>query len=282
MLVVLAVSAPAQAASPESGQVSSGSPKFIWQGDAPGAPFVLGNPLLVDLGRPILCQSPFCDTFNLDVDSAADLQIESSSCADLVTQVEVQKPDGSTVFADGVDNSPRTIIDIPAAPVGRYVVRTLVNVPVGSPAGYIGHATLDLPVIPDSSSPATSDVRRAASLRVHTSRVSYRRARKGRSLRVSISASAPVSDLRATLWRGRVLVGSGRRRSIDSTGVIRLALRRTLKPGRYRLRLSAFEGGRRVSTESTLGVSRAAGASRARAASAPGNAERPAAPSGRC
>ena len=267
MLIVLAVSAPARGATPDSGHVSADSPKIVWQGRAPGAPFVVGNQLLSDLGQPILCQAPFCDTFSLDVATSADLQIESSSCADLVTQIEVQKPDGSTVFADGVDNSPRTIIDLAAAPVGRYVVRTLVNVPVGSTAGYIGHATLDLPATTDTLPAPAIDVSQRAVLRVHTSRVSYRRAGRGRRLRVAVSTSAPVSELRATLRRGRVVVGSGRRRQLNSHGAIRLGLRRTLSPGAYRLQLSGSDGSRRVTTESTLRVSRAAGVRRARAAS---------------
>ena len=70
---------------------------------------------LVEFGQRILCQAPFCDTFALRVLDAADLQIESSSCANLMTQVEVEKPDRSRLFADGVDASPRTIIDTRSA-----------------------------------------------------------------------------------------------------------------------------------------------------------------------
>jgi hypothetical protein len=244
VVMLLALAPRAGAAQPSAGSVANSDPALIWKGTASGSPFIWADILLAARDHPILCASPFCDTFVLHVVDSRDLRIESSSCADDVTAVEVEQPDGSRLFADGLEGSPRTIVDLIAAPAGTYRVRTLVNVLPDATGAYIGHATLTVPAA-------------RATLTARNRTVPDTRATSGDRVRIGLVATAPITSLRAVL-RGahRSIVGKARLAALDGRGSIVFTLSRTLRPGRYRVAITADDGAGAIHAAAVLRVSR--------------------------
>jgi hypothetical protein len=215
-------------ATPPTGQVSAASPDVFWQGTAQGAPLGYANPVVARAGLPMLCEPSVCDVFTLDVADSADLRIESSSCEDPVTEVEVQKPDGSRIFADGNADSPRTVIDIPRAPQGQYVVRTSVNVLPPARGAYVGQAHLAIP--------------RPITMSIASATISHTHARKGSRVSFFVATTAPVTALKAVLRSRAAVVGVARLANLDDRVQLRLRLSRSLRPGRYGLTVRAHSG----------------------------------------
>jgi hypothetical protein len=251
------VAAPAgRAAEPREGEVSTTSPTVVWSGQASGSPVVWANLALGASNLPILCERPFCDLFTLRVAHTADLEIESNSCLDPMTQVEVERPDGSRVFADGLEGSPRTLVHIPAAATGTYRVRTLVNAPPGAEAGYRGRARLKV-------APAR------AVLRARGRAVSRTRAASGKKVRISLTTTSPLTAIRGILRAKGSVVGSGARNALAERGTLVVTLSRRLRPGAYRLGVVADDGRGSVFATATVRVSRRARASAWRGGSRP-------------
>jgi hypothetical protein len=234
---------PAIAATPSSGQVSHAQPKLVWKGNASGAAFVPPNSVLGPAGYPIVCEPTACDVFTLEVVDSADLHIESSSCADPVTQVEVERPDGSRVVNNGFEDSPRTVIDLRAAPVGTYIVRTIVNAMPSQPSAYIGHASLS---VPELTTMSVTDVS-----------ITSRHAHRGARITVPVSVSAGVSAIRALLrGHGRV-VGTGLTARVEDRGKVQIRLTRSLGPGRYTVRVAGRDdSGAVIAGRSVIRVTR--------------------------
>jgi hypothetical protein len=247
----IACSASSAYGAPDEGTVSLTSPALVWQGSAGGSPVIWADFVLAGQGNPIVCPPVFCHAFSLHVADSSDLRIESSSCEDDVTFVEVERPDGTREFADGLEGSPRTIVDIANAPVGTYVVRTLVNRPPPEGA-YVGHATLATP----PSRVSLTAVSRMLKVAL---------ARRGRAVQMALSASGPITGVRGVLRSGRSIVGSGGLLSLDGRGKLAVTLSRALRPGRYRLTVTADDGVGEVVATAVLRISRRH--ARARAAS---------------
>jgi hypothetical protein len=233
------------------GTVSRGAPALVWKGSASGSPVLWADIALAAEGQPILCPPAFCDAYTVQVADSADLGIESSSCEDDVTAVEVERPDGSRLFADGLEGSPRTIVDIAQAPVGAYVVRTLVNRAPLEGGAYIGHATLAFPL--------PRVVLKAASRTLTTAH-----ARHSRSVWFALSASGPITTVRGVLRRNGAVVASGRLAALDGQGRLSLAFSRALRAGVYRLTVTADDDSGQVVAKARLRIARKR--SRARAA----------------
>jgi hypothetical protein len=91
---------------------------------------------------------------------------------------------------------------------------------------------------PGSSAPSSSDAPRPA-LRVTTRGASARSTNRSRALRVGVTSNVALSLVRGVLrdGRGRTVATGGLGR-LERRGILRLRLRRALRPGRYTLRLT--------------------------------------------
>ena len=244
-----AFAAPATAAEPESGSVTTTQPTATWTGsiDDPGA-YDLAGWYLGFMGPT--CAPPFCDEFALNVGAGGTaLTIEVAGNGAENVAFEVEDPNGDSVYVDVEDTEfaasrSRTIED--PAP-GDWIIR----VSGTGTFDYTGRATLGgatappAPVAPTGGQaapppvqpqpspppqqqpePAGGERRRAPAPTVtirplsRTAR-SARRLRRGARVSVGLDASGPLRDVTVALvpaGRSPKILGSGRLASLGRLG----------------------------------------------------------------
>jgi hypothetical protein len=233
---------PVIAAEPGDGTVSSSSPKVEWTGEAAG----YGTSVLSDVNGSFLpvCEAPNCDVFTLNVADQADLTIAlTTDDGSGFMTAEVERPDGSITYDGGSETADTTTFKIKKAAPGAYIVRAQTNNTLADDFGYRGVAQLAVPSAapaPVTAQPTpapASPAQAPATLTIHTRKASAKRA-KGK-LKVALSSDQPVSDVVATLRKGSRKVGSGRLAALDGKARLKVRVARKLKPGRYRLSVTA-------------------------------------------
>lgn len=240
LLALLLLSAtPAVAADPESGKVSKATPVATWN----GAVTAFASWQLYNQGQNE-CLPPSCDTFTLEVaDGPAPLKLTVES-ADSNLFVEVVKPDGSSEVFGGATQKATTTLKNAAN--GTYTINVAQNEQTQGAHKGTAELVFPKPAAPAAPAPVVTPATPAAP--AAPVKLSLKAARpKGRSLPVTIKASAPVSRVAATLLRGRKTVARGSLARVDGSAVLRLKLEGKLKRGRHTLRVTALDGsGRRV------------------------------------
>jgi len=269
---------PALAADPESGSISTAAPKVTWGGDTTaGFGTTFGQIFLHLAGQEQPCQSPSCDEFALDVKDAGDITFSVTAETSTISYLQVIKPDGSSVFADGLDPEGQpdnaTVIKIKKAPAGAYKVQTAQNnltVDTYTAFAMLGGATApsqqtqpgppnppsptDPP--PASTTPPPSSQPQPATLSIKAGKPSARKLRRARRLAVRVSTTEPVTDVRVVLARGGKAVGKGALARLDKAATIKLKVGRKIKPGKYSLTVAAKQGARSVGARIKLRIRR--------------------------
>ncbi|HEV2812410.1 MAG TPA: S8 family serine peptidase, partial [Solirubrobacteraceae bacterium] len=137
VLSILALAAPAAAATPESGTVSLAQPTTSWSGKANGYLFTIANDYVGT------CAQPYCDTFALTLAEAGQLTVEATAATGSgFTRVEIERPDGTFVSDGGAADHRETRITIKQAEAGEYTVWVLTNRPATADGSYSASATL--------------------------------------------------------------------------------------------------------------------------------------------
>lgn len=250
---------PAQAATPESGKVSKAAPVQKWSGSAQSFPLTLTN-ILVDGGTLCEPSTTTCDRFTLEVLDTDLLTVQAKSTA--ITQMSVFKPDGSEIFTlGGSANGDVAAITIKDAPPGSYKVEVYQN--ALTPTEYAGRASLGAALAKAGSenkpptSPPPTQGSAPAKITISPRAASSRSLEKSRKLTLSLSSTAPVTEVRATLTKGSKKVASGFLAKLDSKGKLTMKLPKRVKEGSYRVVLTAKgQDGKPVSASSTLKVKR--------------------------
>ena len=232
----------ATAAEPSSGTVSASSPTVSWTGEAETAPFA--RQMRDERFRR--CTPAICDTFALTVADGGQLAVQVKG-EEKAVAVQVTLPDGSTVFADNFDGDPGQPVRIVVqdAKPGDYRVEMWQDATEAEPHALAGDATLSVPTAEAAPPPAGATPTPAAPPADRPSprlmmRTSGLRA-GGRRVRIRVRASAAVRDVRAQLVRRGRVVARGRLTRLDGRATLILRARRSLRPGRYVLGLSATD-----------------------------------------
>ena len=272
-VAVLAAALPtlAVAADPGTGTISTASPRVEWKGSTTGGFATTFSQIFVNVaGEQEPCQAPSCDEFALELADAGDLTVAITADGSTISYVQVVKPDGSAVFADGIDPEGKedntTTLKIKKAPKGAYKVQTAQNSPLDD--GYSAFAQLGTaapapaPAAPAATpapapTSAPAPARPTASLTVKAGRLSARTIAKRRRLSLGLSTTSPVTDVKASLARGSKVVATGALARLDSTGRITLKLKgRSFKAGTYSLVVAARDGAATVGTRIALKIAR--------------------------
>jgi hypothetical protein len=263
----LALAAPAFAATPESGEVSSATPKVEWKGTAGG----YGYSVVADRNEAFPpCEAPACDQFALTVKDQADLVVSvTTDDGTGFTTMEVEDPDGKIHYNGGAEGEPTSLIKIKKAKPGAYVVRAATNNPPGMGDAYSAAASLAVspaatappaptqpsqPSQPGQPSQPAATPTEAPIISVKPGKLSARKAK--RKLAVGLSSSGRVSGLTATLLKGAKIVGKGKLATLNGSGKITLKVKR-LKKGKYTFRVSGkSDAGNVVATQVNLKIGR--------------------------
>lgn len=242
-LLVLAAT-PAVASDPESGEVSRATPKVTWSGAITS--FQSWQTYSQGQGQ---CLPPSCDTFTLTVkDGPAPLNITVES-ADSTIIVEVVKPDGSKEQFEGAT---KAVGKIKSAANGEYTINVAQN--EQTQATHKGTAELVFPATTSPTAPPAPAPAQPAAAPDTTISLGAKKLKK-KVLPVSISASAPVTRVAATLKRGSKTVAKGSLARVESNGVIKLKFKARPKRGRHTLKVTAVDGqGRSVSGTLTVKI----------------------------
>ena len=241
LALLLLATTPAVASEPGSGKVSRATPSVSWT----GAVTSFQSWQLYSQGQG-QCLAPSCDTFELEVaDGPAPLKITVES-GDSTMWVEVVKPDGSSELFDGATKAGGTIKN---AANGTYTINVAQN--EQTQATHKGTAELLFPkdAAPVAATPAPAAAPAPAATAPVTLALKAAKP-KGKSLRVTIKASAPVTRVAATLRRGKKTVGKGSLTRVDGTSVLKIKLRGKPKRGRYTLKVTAVDGAGKPVTKS--------------------------------
>jgi hypothetical protein len=282
--------APAQAAEPSSGEVTTSKPQLTWTGtiEEPFGAYHTATLAFAYMGPT--CDQPYCDTFTLTVGPGADsLTIKMAGHGTDDVGFEVEDPDGELDYVDWEDenNSSERQRTYPAKP-GEWVI----HLTGAGSFDYTGTATLTGGAPPASSGgggqqqtapppsgggqqppaeqappPPPSGDSGASTAPMPTVAVkspsrkarSAKRLRKGRSLAVGVTTSAPLHDVSVALTpaRGPKVLGSGRLASLAGSGTVKVKLGKSLKPGRYVLLVGGTDDqGRRVTAKRAFTVTR--------------------------
>jgi hypothetical protein len=233
-LLVLAAT-PALASDPSSGEVSKATPKVTWNGAITS--FQSWQTYNAGQGQ---CIPPSCDTFTLEVKDAAPLLTIVVESADSGIFVEVVKPDGSAEQFGGADLKVTAKLKNPAT--GAYTINVAQN--EQTQATHKGTAELVFPAAAPPAVAAPAPAPAAAPTPAAPVTLALKAAKpKGRSLPVTVKASAPVTAVKATLLRGKTVVAKGSLARVDGTGVLKLKLKGKPKRGKYTLKVTAVDGG---------------------------------------
>jgi hypothetical protein len=241
---------PALASDPSSGTVSNAAPTAEWTGSSNGYGYY---PLhsIGQQGEP--CQAPVCDTYTLTVADQATLTLTadnntaSGPGSDSV-ELDVVKPDGTIVYTESAADKP-VVVKIKNAAKGDYELHVIVNEQAQNDGTYKASAVLGngpAPVAPAATpapaapAPAPAPAQAAATLTLNTKKASAKKAKKG--LKLSVSASSPVTDVVAKLLKGKKAIGSGKLARIDGTGSVSVKAKK-LKKGTYTVALTAKDAG---------------------------------------
>lgn len=244
LLTILAVAVtPALAAEPESGEVSKANPKVTWEGAITS--FQSWQTYNQGQGQ---CLPASCDTFTLEVKEAAPLLNVTVESGDSTMFVEVVKPDGSKELYSG---ETKAIGKLKNPAPGSYTINVAQN--EQTQAVHKGTAELVFPAAPAPAAPAAPGAPAApaapATLSLKAGKL------RGKALPVTVSASAPVSDVAATLKRGRKVVAKGSLARVDGTAVMKLKLKGKPRRGRYALKVTAVDAqGQAVSKALTVKI----------------------------
>src|SRR5687767_12710747 len=116
-LTLLALSAPATAATPESGSVSLAQPSTAWSGTANGYLFTVANDYVGT------CAQPYCDSYDLTLQDKGQLTVTATAATGGgFTRVEIERPDGTYISDGGAADHRETRITIKEAEAGDYTV----------------------------------------------------------------------------------------------------------------------------------------------------------------
>ena len=248
LLTLLAVAAaPALAADPSSGEVSKATPKVTWEGAITS--FQSWQLYNQEQGQ---CIAPSCDTFTLEVKDAAPLLNIVVESADSGIIVEVVKPDGSKEQFGGTELKVTAKLKNP--PTGSYTINVAQN--EQTQATHKGTAELVFPAAAAPPAPPQASPTPPAASDAPVPKLSLKAGRlKGRSLPVTIRASAAIGNVRATLRRGKKVVGRGSLAKVDDRAVLKLKLRGRPKRGRHTLKVTAVdEQGRSIASTLTVKI----------------------------
>jgi hypothetical protein len=234
LALLLLATTPAVASDPSSGKVSRATPTTKWT----GAVTSFQSWQLYNQGNG-QCLAPSCDTFELEVaDGPAPLRLTVES-SDSTMFIEVVKPDGTKEEFGGEAKATKTI---KAAANGTYTINVAQN--EQTQATHKGTAELLFPAA-EAPAPAATPAPAAAAPAPATTptTLSLKAAKpKGKSLPVTIGASAPVTRVAATLKRGKKVVAKGKLARVDGSSVLKLKLKGKPKRGKYTLKVTAVDG----------------------------------------
>jgi hypothetical protein len=265
--LTLAMAPAAQAADPAEGKISRSAPKLKWSGASDFGFITTFSQIFTNAaGAPTVCEpSPSCDVFSLEVvDGGGTVQFDATTTA-TITYVEVVKPDGSVLYADGIDpegkDDPTTKLKIAKAPAGTYTVRVAVN--SLTPETYAGSATLSFPdeapaaapvavaptaVTAPAAAPATPDCA------FRTTKASARKAK--RKLAVKVRCTGEVTGVTLQLKRGSTVLSRIALPRLAGDATVAFKLKRALKAGRYSLVLAGKTAGGNLGVSGMLKLSR--------------------------
>ncbi len=256
---VLLGNALATAAEPEGGKVSSGSPRVEWKGESNGYLYYNYQRVSRTGGQQPRCDAPACDAFTLEVADSADLTISATYETTNFLDFDIILPDGSSLWVDGSDDSTTTVARIKKAKPGKYVIRVTTNGSAEQDGAYTAFAQLGVPSAPPAAGPPSSTPSEApsttpptsqppappapgpggqqpapssAQLSVRTRSASTRRLKK-RTLPVKLSTTAPLTDVKVFLRKGKKIVAKGRLAKLSASGTAKVRLSKKVKPGRY-------------------------------------------------
>lgn len=252
----------AGAAEPSSGSISQATVTTKWTGE-----YV--DPLgLYDIGIFFVgdtsgtCAAPHCDTYTLNVTEWGDTLTFRwlTSDADNLA-AEIVDPAGRVYALNDAELVTDRTFEAPPA-TGEWIVRTYGS----GNATYEATATLsfappeggEAPVPPVTAPPAAAPApETTVKASVAKSARSAKRIKRGRSLPVKLSFSAPVTDVRVGLVRGSKTYAGATAKKVESSATVRVKPKRTVKPGSYKLVIGATDGqGRRVAKVMSVKIGR--------------------------
>jgi methionine-rich copper-binding protein CopC len=264
LVVLLLPASVALATEPSSGEVSKGSPKFAWTGATTSS-----YPNYVAMGQDpdgTPCQSPACDTFTLKVaDGGIDLTIRAhmdkdGSTGPANTGLRITKPDGSKQWNTGTSGASSELkVVLKKAPAGEYVIDLLNNF-VGQEQTFSASAELAVPVASPVTAPAPAPTAAPAPAPAPETKLTVKPAKikaKAKKLAVAVTASAPITGVKATLARGGRKFATGKAARISGSAKIAVKLAKKLKPGKYLMTVTGTDAqGRAVTGQAAVTVRR--------------------------
>ena len=256
----------ASAADPQDGKVSSSSPRVEWKGESNGYLYYNYQRVSRTGGQQPRCDAPACDTFTLEVADSADLTISATYETTVFLDFDIILPDGSSLWIDGSDESNTTVAKIKKAKPGKYVIRVTTNGNASQDGAYTAFAQLAVPAqpgppagggggtrpppsqgtppssgqppappAPGSNNPQPAPSSAQLSIRTRSAKV---RKLKKRKLTVKLSTTAPLTNVRVFLRKGKKIVAKGRLAKLSGSGKAKIRLSKKVKPGRYVLAAS--------------------------------------------
>lgn len=246
------VTGSAVAATPESGTVSTSTPKVEWTG-ATTAGYATRMPTAVSGSTDTPCQAPSCETFTLTVADSANLTVAESIDSDSESAaftMRIIKPDGEVVQTDaapGAAANKYVKVVIKNAPVGEYTIEHFDN--SATTNSFKAYAELAVPApapvpvaLPEPGGTTEVPAVQAIDLGVKVGKASAKKLKKSKKLPVTVTVSRAVQSVTAALKKGKKVVAKGSLGATSGTKKLNLKVAKKLKKGTYKLSVVATDG----------------------------------------
>ncbi len=263
---------PALASEPESGTVSTASPKVEWAGESTGYGVYPLHSVAGSEAPDRPCEQPYCDSFALTVADSSNLSLQADNTAvngpggDFV-ELDVVKPDGSVQYTQSGQDQPASV-KIKNAPKGDYEIRVWTNERAGSDGSFTASATLGtVTAAPGPQQPSSpqqpqqvapqqpAQPQPSPTISLVTKKLSARKAK--RAPKVTIKSSGPVTQVVAALSKGKKKIGTAKRASLNGAAALKFKAKKKLKKGTYTLVVNAKDAqGRAIGLRAKLKVTR--------------------------
>ena len=265
------LAATAFAAEPDKGTISAEAPKVTWKGSVSDGPYLsytaFRNEGAAGQDGRFPCGQG-CDRFTLTVAKQGDVTLGADAASGFVA-LRVKKPDGSYVTTSGEASEGKPLtVKFKGAPTGEYVIdyannnccaseytgfaqlgsgaaaatpgqQPSSNPPPPSPTPIPNSGQQGQPVTPGTGPVTGSGQGENIDLKINAGKVSARKLKKSRKLKVTVTVSREVAKLRGFLRKGRKTVGKATRGK--TSGQVKVTLKlskkavRKLKKGTFRL-----------------------------------------------
>jgi hypothetical protein len=250
----LAAASIALAATPSSGTISPSTPQVKWSGTLTSSGIFYE---LWGVDPTLSCAPPTCDPFTLKVAEGVhnisiklNIQSENATGGDPGAGIRIKKPDGSYQYTVGNAGVKTTMtVKLKEPKPGDYEINTVASHICCGDDPYTQRAEIpELVSVEDGGT-----LRVAPQLTIKASGTSARKLAKSRKYRVTVTTSAPLTNVSAKLLKGKKTMASAKLAQLETTAQLVLKLAKKAKPksGSYTVVVSGEGAG---GTQTTAAV----------------------------